>query len=117
DWILILPAKKTEGVGVLQFFQARWITSEFFYITPNCPRVLHSAVDEFFFTVAPDLKSHCGDDSRRGNGEQSHNQHPHQQHVAALRARSRAARKSEVTQHRCQTLLECASLPQRGQGI
>ena len=71
-------------VGVIEIFESRWITSELFVVGANRPRILHAAMDQFFFAFPPQFKLNG---SGCGQGEYAHqgnHQKQSEKHIAIL---------------------------------
>ena len=84
DRIFIALAQKADVVGIFQVFDSRREAPCLLDVALDRSRVLHSAMNHFFFAIAADLKRNGGRRHGCGDRQQSHKQHEHEQDVTAL---------------------------------
>ncbi len=90
--ILVAFSQEADVVSVFQFFEARGVPTCLLDIAADGPRVLYSAVNHLFFAVPADLKCNGRSKRARGDCQQGHKQHQHEENVALLGAADCRAR-------------------------
>jgi len=86
DGIFVAFAQEAELVGVFQLLDAGWITAEFLDKMFHRPRVLDSAMNQFFFAVAFYLEGDDWSHDHGGDGKEGDEEYESDQNVSALGA-------------------------------
>ena len=84
DRVFVTLAQEAQVVGTFQVFHPRGVASELLVISADGAGILHSAMNQFLFPVAPDIESNRGKNCGRRDHQQRHHEKKREQNIAAL---------------------------------